>query len=74
MREDFNRHEVEEARRFEAVEDHLKHHGEELKKLGEDFNKLSHWMIGVAGYRWGMASEKAFREAVDYVARSLGYS
>jgi len=62
LREDFNKH--EEA---------LRRHEQELKALREDFNKLSHWMIGVAGYRWGMATEEAFRQAVDYIAKSLGY-
>ncbi len=66
LREDFNRHEEEEAKRFRAFE-------EQMTKLREDFNKLSHWMVGVAGYRWGLASEEAFRQAVDYIAKSLGY-
>jgi hypothetical protein len=66
LREDFNRHEEENSKRFHAVE-------EELKRLREDFMKLSHWMVGIAGYRWGMASEASFREAVDYIARGLGY-
>ena len=66
LREDFNRHEEESAKRLKAFE-------EEMRKLREDFNKLSHWMMGVAGYRWGLASEEAFRQAVDYIAKSLGY-
>ena len=66
LREDFNRHEEENSKRFHAVE-------EELRRLREDFNRLSYWVVGIAGYRWGMASEAAFREAVDYIAKSLGY-
>ena len=66
LREDFNRHEEESAKWLKAFE-------EEMRKLREDFNKLSHWMMGVAGYRWGLASEEAFRQAVDYIAKSLGY-
>jgi len=66
LREDFNRHEAENAKRFKAFE-------EQMAKLREDFNYLSHWLVGIAGYRWGMASEEAFRQAVDYIAKSLGY-
>ena len=39
LREDFNRHEVEEAKRFQAVEERLRLHDEEMRRLREDFNR-----------------------------------
>ncbi len=36
LREDFNRHEAESAKRFQAIEEHLKRHDQELVRLRED--------------------------------------
>ncbi|MCX8204978.1 MAG: DUF3782 domain-containing protein [Candidatus Nezhaarchaeota archaeon] len=87
LREDFNRKAEEDSKKFASIEAELaklredmmlgfKRHDEELAKLREDVAKgfnLIRRHIDALGARWGMLSERAFREGLKgLIEKELG--
>ncbi|MEM2176169.1 MAG: DUF3782 domain-containing protein [Archaeoglobaceae archaeon] len=68
MKEGFKRHDEEMAKLREDMYAGFKRHDEEIAKLREDMSegfKLLRNQISALGARWGIMSEKAFRNGVE---------